>query len=66
MRIRLKGINSVKKTLADGSAKVFYYAWKSGPPLRGKPGSPEFVTSYNQAVARKIVLPDGTLQSLLQ
>jgi hypothetical protein len=66
MRIRLKGINSVKKKLADGSAKIFYYAWKSGPPLRGEPGSPEFVASYNQAVDRKVALPDGTLQSLLQ
>jgi integrase len=66
MRIRLKGINSVRKTLADGSVNVFYYAWKSGPPLRGDPGSPEFVASYNQAVARKVALPDGTLQVLLQ
>ncbi len=66
MRIRLKGINSVRKTLADGSVKVFYYAWKSGPPLRGEPGSPEFVASYNDAVARKVVLPSGTLLNLLQ
>ena len=66
MRIRLKGINSVRKMLANGSVKVFYYAWKSGPPLRGEPGSPEFVASYNQAVDRKVALPDATLQSLLQ
>ena len=66
MRIRLKGINSVRKTLADGSVKVFYYAWKSGPPLRGEPGSPEFVASYNDAVARKVVPPSGTLLNLLQ
>jgi integrase len=66
MRVRLKGINSVKKKLADGTVKVFYYAWKSGPPLRGEPGTPEFVASYNQAVDRKVPLPAGTLQSLLQ
>jgi integrase len=66
MRIRLKGINSVKKRLADGSVKTFYYAWKSGPPLRGEPGSPEFVASYNQAGARRVASPDGRLQSLLQ
>ena len=66
MRIRLKGINSVKKRRADGSAKTFYYAWKSGPPLRGEPGSPEFIASYNEAVARRVVLPSGTLLSLLQ
>jgi len=66
MRVRLKGINSVRKKLADGSEKVFYYAWKSGPPLRGEPGSPEFVASYNEAIARKVVPPHGTLLTLLQ
>jgi len=66
MRIRLKGINSVRKTLADGSVKTFYYAWKSGPPLQGEPGSAEFVASYNEAVGRKVQSPKGTLQSVLQ
>ena len=53
MRVRLKGINSKRKRLADGSFKTYYYAWKGGPPLRGKPGSPEFVASYNAAVAKR-------------
>jgi len=66
MRIRLKGINSVKKRLADGSVKVFYYAWKSGPPLRSELDSPEFIASYNEAIARKITPPQGVLLSLLQ
>src|SRR5262245_5516702 len=54
MRVRLKGINSVRKRLADGTLKTFWYAWKSGPPLRGEPGSPEFIASYNAAVATKV------------
>src|SRR6185437_5853325 len=66
MRVRLKGINSKRKRIADGSIKTYYYAWKSGPPLRGKPGSPEFVASYNEAVARKITPPRGLLLNLLQ
>jgi integrase len=66
MRIRLKGINSKRKRLADGSEKTYYYAWKGGPPLRGKPGTPEFVASYNEACASKIVQPQGTLASILQ
>ena len=53
MRIELKGINSVKKRLADGSVKTFYYAWKGGPPLRGEPGTPEFIASYNEAIAKR-------------
>lgn len=65
MRIELKGINSVKKRLADGSVKTFYYAWKGGPPLRGELGSPEFVASYNEAIAQKIAPPTGVLLALL-
>ena len=37
MRVRLKGVNSIR------------YAWKGGPPLVGEPGSPEFVESYWEA-----------------
>ena len=66
MRIRLKGINSVTKALADGSKRTYYYAWKGGPPLCGKPGTPEFVASYNEAVARKVAPPRGTLLSVMQ
>jgi hypothetical protein len=33
MRVRLKGLNSVPKTLADGSKRTYWYAWKGGPPL---------------------------------
>ena len=61
MRVRLKGINSITKTLADGSERTYYYAWKGGPALRGEPGTPEFVVSYNEAAARRIVTPQGTL-----
>ena len=33
--------------------------------MRGEPGSPEFTASYNEAVARKVDGPKGTLKSLL-
>jgi hypothetical protein len=49
MRIRLKGINVVRKRLADGSIHVYYYAWKGGPALRDEPGTPEFLASYNRS-----------------
>jgi integrase len=34
--------------------------------LRGEPGTPEFVASYNEAVARKVVPAAGKLLSVLQ
>ena len=61
MRVRLRGINSITKRLADGTKRTYWYAWKGGPPLRGEPGSPEFVADYNAAVARKVTPPSGKL-----
>ena len=65
MRIQLKGINSITKKLADGTTRTYWYAWKGGPPLRGKLGSPEFIASYNEAVAKKVAPPTGNLLALL-
>lgn len=65
MRIRMKGVNKVKRELADGSAVTYYYAWKGGPRLPGKPGDHEFNAAYNAAVARKVQPPSGSLISLL-
>jgi integrase len=45
MRVELKGI---KKKRAKG--RIYYYAWLNGPRLRGEPGSPEFLASYNEAI----------------
>ena len=52
-RVRLKGIDTAHKRLADGSTRVYHYAWRGGPRLDGAAGSPEFVASYNAAVATK-------------
>jgi integrase len=65
MRVRLRGINSKRKKLADGSFKTYYWAWKGGPPLHGEPGSAEFVASYNESVAKKVMPPSRKLLSVL-
>ena len=65
MRVRLRGINSISKKLADGTRRTYWYAWKGGPPLRGEPGTPEFVASYNEAAATKQPVSSKELQSLL-
>jgi len=64
MRTRLKGINSITKQLADGSWVTYRYAWKGGPPVHGEPGTPEFIDSYNDAVAVKRPTVGKTLLSL--
>jgi integrase len=65
VRVRLRGVNSVTKLLADGTRRTYWYAWKGGPPLPGKPGSPEFVAAYNAAIVRKVAPPTGVLLALL-
>lgn len=65
MRIKLTGINTVTKRLAGGATVTYWYAWKGGPRLAGKPGSPEFTASYNEACARKVEPPTGKLAAII-
>jgi hypothetical protein len=65
MRVDLKGIHSTHAKLADGSTKIYWYAWRDGPRLPGEPGTPDFIASYNEAVAQRAPTPEGRLQSVL-
>ncbi len=62
--VRLKGLNQVKKRTAAGDV-VYWYAWKGGPRLPGKPGSPEFMSAYNAAVADRKAPRNDTLAGLI-
>ena len=65
MHIPVKGIHWTLAKLADGTQKIYWYAWKNGPRLHGEYGSPEFIASYNAAVAQRTPAPEGRLQSLI-
>lgn len=45
LKVDLKGIAKVR-----AKGRIYYYAWRGGPRLKGKPGSPEFMASYHEAV----------------
>jgi integrase len=60
MRLKLKGI---AKATAKGH--TYYYAWRGGPRLRGEPGSPEFVASYNEAIANLRTPDTGRFRALV-
>jgi hypothetical protein len=66
MRVRLKGLNSIRKVLADGSSATYSYAWKGGPRLKGELGSPEFFASYHEAVSARKGAPEGVMMTLLR
>src|SRR5262249_23719765 len=65
MRVRLKGINHATKRLSNGTIRHYWYAWRGGPLLRGEPGTPEFIASYNEAAAGKVTAPEGVLSALI-
>jgi integrase len=65
VRVNLKGIHWTLAKLADGSTKMYWYAWRGGPRLRGEPGTPDFIASYNEAVGRRTLAPQGRLQILI-
>ena len=46
--VRLKGIHRVR-----AKGRVYYYAWRGGPRLQGSPGSPEFISGFEQAHAAR-------------
>jgi hypothetical protein len=66
MRINAKGLHWTVATLADGRTKTYWYAWRGGPRLVGEYGSPEFIASFNAAIATKVAAPEGRLLSLTQ
>jgi integrase len=63
--VRLKGVKKVARRLADGKIETYWYAWVGGPRLEGKPGTPEFVASYNEAVGDRKAVPKNRLQSII-
>lgn len=60
-----KGIRRVVRRGPDGEIiSVYYYAWKGGPRLVGKPGSREFTASYAAALQGQKRKPADTLAGL--
>lgn len=64
-RVHLEHIAKTRKTLADGTVRTYYYAWRGGPRLPGTPGSAEFVAAYTAAHEKRPDRHAGTLTGLL-
>ncbi|MDP2355187.1 MAG: tyrosine-type recombinase/integrase [Beijerinckiaceae bacterium] len=59
--VRLRGVSKATAKLADGRRVTYWYAWRGGPRLDGEPGSPEFMASYNRAVAGRHGAAEGSI-----
>lgn len=65
--MRLKGLAKATKRLASGEKRVYWYAWRGGPQLKGEPGTPDFMASYHQALAtRKVPDKANTIAALIR
>lgn len=59
------GIHKQTHTLADGTKRTYYYAWRGGPRLPDDPDSPEFRRAFDDAVASKSTPARGTVAWLI-
>jgi integrase len=66
VRVRLKGINTVRRRHTDGSTVVHYYFRATGTRLEGEPGSQEFLLSYAAAERAMRERDRGTLADLMR
>ena len=69
LRINLKGVHRVRKTLADGTSVEYHYAWRGGPRIWDKsksygPNTIEYVEAYRYATAARTVTK-GTFQDII-
>jgi len=60
VKVDLKGIAKV-----GSKGRTYYYAWRGGPRLRGEPGTPEFLASYNEAIESRRTPDTGRFKSLV-
>jgi len=49
MRIKLEGINTIRRKLADGTVKTYYYHRATGTRINGRPGTVEFQAAIQEA-----------------
>jgi hypothetical protein len=65
VRVVLKGIHKVKARLSNGETKTYFYAWRGGPQIKGRPGTPEFIREYHEAHASMRQPRAGTFMTII-
>jgi integrase len=67
MRVKLKGINTVRKKLADRTKRVYHYHRATGAKLQGEPGTAEFLAAFEAAGrASAMARSAGTVEWLIR
>ena len=58
--VRLKHVHVVK-----AKGREYHYAWRGGLRLKGEPGSPEYLTSYQEALRERLQPRTGDMLALI-
>src|SRR5262249_33435414 len=66
VRIRIKGVNTVRRYRKDGSFALYRYHRATGRQLVGEPGTPEFIESYAAAERSLRDRAKGAISSLIR
>ena len=66
MKVRLKGVNTVRRYRNDGSCAVYYYHRATGRQIKGERNSPEFISSYADAERSMRERSKGTISDLIK
>lgn len=66
LTVRLRGINTVRKRLADGTISTYYYHRRTGKRLLGEPGTGEFSVSLAEAEKQSPDRLAGTIAGLIK
>jgi integrase len=61
-----KGVFPTYKKISDGSRKTYWYHRATGKRLRGKPGSPEFITDFAIAQTSSLDFGTGSFRGLVR
>jgi integrase len=59
--VEMKGLHAVK-----AKGRTYYYAWRGGPAVKGKFGTPEFHASYQEAVLGRLAPDTNRFLSVIQ
>jgi hypothetical protein len=65
MRVHLKGVHRVQRRLSSGEVRDHYCAWRGGPKINAKPGTPDFIREYNDAHQAIRMPKAATLMTLI-
>jgi len=66
VRVRLRGVNVVRRYRKDRSFAIYYYHRATGTQLKGRPGTPEFIESYAAAERHLRERAKGTICDLIR